>query len=376
MDVHSEINDGSEETTLLLGKDVHPPSNESWLKPFAGLSIVILLVANAIGQAEYTQYAYAKIHFKSFYFLCWVCVSSLSVAFPLWWLGKSIIHQCSLGWNSMQHSLAQNPNYSLPYYLKCSVPLAMLNFFSSYTWYMSLDMIPVAVNTSLYRSLVIWVFLMSIIFLNEQVTISKVASLVLCLLGVVCVAVGNYEGSHSKKSSLMGYILILISSFLYATYEIVYRRFVGRANVDGVLFIQTLCGLFSAVFLWIPMMFLRMVHIEPVIDLHNSAVVVFLFISILFSVSYYLLYALGMSVTTPLYVTLSTMLNIPVAGVADYFLHGDTFSPLTVFGMVLISSGVLTINVNKAINMKVEKRRKRIWEKQHMLEDAVRDDES
>jgi len=81
---------------------------------------------------------------------------------------------------------------------------------------------PVAINGAIYRSTLVFVFILSIIFLKEVIVFAKLLALLLCLGGVVLVGYGNYESSESdeQNNDVLGYVLVLGSSFLYACYEV------------------------------------------------------------------------------------------------------------------------------------------------------------
>ena len=49
--------------------------------------------------------------------------------------------------------------------------------------------------------------------------------------------------------------------------------------------------------------------------------------------------------TTPLYVSIGTMLTVPFAVVTDYVLNDYVMSPVSWVGVVLITAGYLLLNV-------------------------------
>lgn len=55
-------------------------------------------------------------------------------------------------------------------YLIIALFVGSLNFFSSYTWYMSLDKIPVSINAALYQSEIVFVVILSILILKESIS--------------------------------------------------------------------------------------------------------------------------------------------------------------------------------------------------------------
>ncbi|KAL5261229.1 hypothetical protein ACHWQZ_G007063 [Mnemiopsis leidyi] len=123
--------------------------------------------------------------------------------------------------------------------------LNVLGYISGYTWYMSLPITSVSANTAIYMCACAAVFLISIPVLREKITIIKVMSLLICCTGIVLVSLfsapdqadikpnttftDNLLDVHrdaveegKSKGSVLGYILVLISMFMYASYEVFY----------------------------------------------------------------------------------------------------------------------------------------------------------
>lgn len=121
--------------------------------------------------------------------------------------------------------------------------LNVLGYISGYTWYMSLPITSVSANTAIYMCACAAVFLISIPVLREKITVIKVCSLLTCCTGIVLVSLfsapdqsdikpnttftDNLLDVHptdpdDNKGSVLGYILVLISMFMYASYEVFY----------------------------------------------------------------------------------------------------------------------------------------------------------
>ena len=169
----------------------------------------------------------------------------------------------------------------------------MINYFATYLWYVSIDLIPVAINTALSRSAVIWVFIGSVIFLKEEVKPLKVISVIFSVAGVALVAWGNIITSGlGNNNEIKGYILILSATFLSSVFEIILRIAIGKANSWGILLNQSLQGFFVLVLLWplVPIFFYA--KLEPIVYF-TPQVTSYLFVNAAFAVSYYLLYAFG-----------------------------------------------------------------------------------
>ena len=149
------------------------PQPLSWKSRIVAFVCVILLVGNSIGQAQYARISYHRLTYHSYYLLCYVTNSALVLVFPLLftadWLRKKLcMGSADTAFPYIQRQLESNPGFSVKMYLLVGIPLTLFNFFSSYTWYMSLNLLPVSINASLYKSSVLFIFGLSAVFLRER----------------------------------------------------------------------------------------------------------------------------------------------------------------------------------------------------------------
>lgn len=352
LELATPINESPLEQSLLEGKEPVPRHKPfTWQRGVLTLLCVLFLVANSVGQSQYARISYGRLSFTSYYFLCWFTNIWLSLLFPLYLLFAFVRYLCSgpetkkTGFvGHVRQMLMANPHFSWKKYLLLGLALTFFNFFSSYIWYISLNLLPVSINTSLYKSSLIFVFILSAIFLRERIVVLKIIALVLCIAGLCMVGVGHYFESHTETiGAASGYILVIASALLWAGYEVLFRARIGSANPAGVLLIVTLLGLYSLVLLWPPLLFLPVIHAEPAV-IFTPQVIQFLAVNAVLAVTYYLCYAFGIALSSAVYMSVSGMLSIPVAGLVDGLLIGVYLSPLSISGMALVFVGVLLVN--------------------------------
>lgn len=112
-------------------------------------------------------------------------------------------------------------------------------FFLIYFWYLSLDKTILAANTAVYQSACIFVYFFSIIILKERLDWRKVLAVACCVLGVALVSyfssteanqaygrlfsIPFVHKTHSG-STWVGYVLLVVSTILYAFYEVMYTK--------------------------------------------------------------------------------------------------------------------------------------------------------
>lgn len=338
-----------------------------------GTLLALALVANVTGHAEYTQvfaidhlgvidlfiqWAMQDLDFRSYYFLCWFTQiwavtwlpCYMACLYPYWRhkrTAKRKNHSISQFLRSTKMRLYRNERFSWTRYTLVAGVLAFEYFFSIYMWFVSLNLISVAIVSTLSRACVIFVAPLSVLFLKERLPWTKICSLVLVLIGVILVGVGSYYTADERFSVLRrseGIATMLLSAFLFACYQVTLKRTIGDANTVGIMLVQSMCGLFVACLIWIMIPVWNKAGIEPVVK-WETRTTAFLFANVAFEVSYVMTLVFGTILTSPLYFSVTTTLAIPVAGVTDWIVHGQVFSALTIAGMSFVLLGVILMNV-------------------------------
>lgn len=104
----------------------------------------------------------------------------------------------------------------------------------AYAWYLSLPRTEVGPNTTIYQSASVFVFLLSAVLLDEDISIRKGLSVALCVVGVAVMAMAKSSPSHDGvKVTVSGYLFLLVSVGCYALYEVVYKYVLEGEGGDG-----------------------------------------------------------------------------------------------------------------------------------------------
>ena len=95
------------------------------------------------------------------------------------------------------------------------------------TRFYSLHLTVLSANNAIYQTTPIFVFLLSVCFLREEVRAYKILALVVCFTGVLFVSFftqpQHLDNGEVQRSELGGYILVLLSAVLFAMYEVFYH---------------------------------------------------------------------------------------------------------------------------------------------------------
>jgi len=125
--------------------------------------------------------------------------------------------------------------------------------------------------------------------------------------------------------------------------------------VHGILLINSMMGGVVLLGLWPLIIILFYSGVEPVADVTSIDIDLFLLVNACFAVSYYILYTFGMTATSPLYISMTGLVGMPMAALADWVLKSKEFSTLTLVGMGLVCLGVLSINIHLFFDRQVKR---------------------
>ncbi|PRP79146.1 hypothetical protein PROFUN_13096 [Planoprotostelium fungivorum] len=236
--------------------------------------------------------------------------------------------------------------------------LTLLWFGNMYFYYRALSLVDVSVVISVWNSSCVFVYLLSIYLLNDTFSFAKLASVLLCLGGVILIATSHLipwsvmvrdrpaSSDLESQDLVLGSILSLLSGLSYAMF-IVYSKKVMGSGPSEVLSCSITYSMQAVIALFffspgIPL--LDLFQIEP-FSLPNSASVALIFVAIqIISFFMNLFFVFGNAITNPLFVSLASMVTIPVGALTDYILHDSSFSEWQILGTIAIVIGFLILS--------------------------------
>jgi solute carrier family 35 protein F5 len=123
-------------------------------------------------------------------------------------------------------------------------------------------------NTILSSASSLFTFLVSLVFLGEKFTWLKLISVLLCMAGTVIVSLGDSEtGLTAASNPLLGDILALVSSALYAVYITLIRKKVpdddGKSGHVSMAQFLGFLGLFNLIIFLPVALILNFTKVEP-----------------------------------------------------------------------------------------------------------------
>mmetsp|Transcript_54390 Transcript_54390/g.127154 ORF Transcript_54390/g.127154 Transcript_54390/m.127154 type:complete len:425 (-) Transcript_54390:160-1434(-) len=265
------------------------------------------------------------------------------------------------------YSMVFRPAFSM---LWQTLILAIMVNASGWLWFISIIMTDDVVNTVIFQSCCVWCFVISVIVLNEKVTVIKALSTLATFAGVAiisywpCKAKDPAGEAPDPKDALLGDTLCLCAAILYALYEVLYKLFAedeGAApsheegatppaptsNLRGACMSATFVtyiGLWNALVLWIPIAVGHYAGWVP-FTLPPDPVFGTVLLDCALEGAYLAWIILAIAMSSPLFVTIGTVLAIPASAFMDYILHGITCPTLSFAGTGLVVTGFIGINV-------------------------------
>lgn len=235
----------------------------------------------------------------------------------------------------------------LPRLVYVSGLLSLVSLVSDVFWYAALGQVSVAAAVAISNSSPLFVYCLSVCFLNEHLNVNKIFGVFTAFVGVFLLVVfqdGSGVGTIEISTIVAG-ISMIVSSAIYAGYQVALQLLIGEDITDTstLVTLAGLCGLFAFP-PWILGAFL--LAESPFSWLHESLAfpstvegLLLLAISGALTVVFCAFMPLAICWTSPLETSVGCMLTIPLSGVLDTFMHHTRFSWECIVGSVLVMSG-------------------------------------
>lgn len=183
----------------------------------------------------------------------------------------------------------------------------------------------------------------------ESLNNTKVVSLLISFIGVLCVTVNDDPQTTSDplQSIFVGDILALLGAVCYGIYSILLKLKVGDdSRVDMTLFFGFV-GVFNTILLWPSLILVNRLGYETFALPPTSHIWMVLLFNCFISFLADFLWARAMLLTSPLTVTVGLCLTIPVAMLCDIIFKFKWNSPVYFLGAILVCISFYFINKNE-----------------------------
>ena len=306
-----------------------------------GILIVILIGVSWTGSTQFAQTVVTDSSFNAPFFVMW-----LSTSFKIFCAIPVFVNKCKTDDATKILETQRNP---VDPFTKLSslryIVLYLLWTGANYSYIRALNSISATLVTALFSSAPAFVYVFSVLLLKLNVSILKIVAVLLCISGILLITLSNLD----ESVELLGCLLSILSAICAAFYKVLFKKFYGDMSIWRVCQFLSYLGLFNLCFSWSIVLLLDFTNAEPLpkeypwFFLFGSSVLGLLFD---FSINF------GIAFSYPLFISIGTILGIPLNFILDLIIHGTHFGLLPSLGCIVIISSFLTLITSDYIIVK------------------------
>eukprot|EP00299_Pterocystis_sp_00344_P013503 c6622_g1_i1.p1 GENE.c6622_g1_i1~~c6622_g1_i1.p1 ORF type:complete len:296 (-),score=13.82 c6622_g1_i1:46-933(-) len=236
--------------------------------------------------------------------------------------------------------------------IKFAAAVSILAFFAGYSWYLSLHITIPSANNAIYQSSCAFVFVFSVLLLKEKVTLPKILAVIVAIGGVLLVTLFHSKGNVTVHDRPIGYVLVLVSTCLYALYEVLAKLYgphsVGkRDQLKNACLLLGLIGFFNFILLWPGIFLLHFTGLEEFSWPSDPKTVRLMILNMFLDTMFNWFLLFGLALSSPLFISIGSMLVIPASLTTDAMIHSVHPSLGVIFGCLLIALAFCLLHLNQ-----------------------------
>ncbi|OQS07760.1 Drug/Metabolite Transporter (DMT) Superfamily [Thraustotheca clavata] len=312
-----------------------PAPSISRMRWLIGVGCVVIVAVIWTFSSVLVQYVFDDLDFNRPFFVTYVANSLFVVNLPLYYIGK---HFGFVKNTEEQATVRQT--------FKISAIVAPLWFIANFTYTISLSMTSVTSSTIISSTSAMFTFGLSIYFLKEKFTWSKLGGVALCMLGNSCTVLNDSSGVGGD--SVWGDLLALFAAFMYGVYTTTIRRHIPDENKVSLALFFGLLGAINFFCLLPVVLVLHWTHVESMSELTGQIIGLLTVKGLFDNVLSDYLWALSMIFTTPTVATIGLSLTVPLAISSDYLFHTVSPTLVTCLASAFVIAGFILINVTSS----------------------------
>eukprot|EP01113_Clastostelium_recurvatum_P038680 TRINITY_DN5810_c0_g2_i1.p1 TRINITY_DN5810_c0_g2~~TRINITY_DN5810_c0_g2_i1.p1 ORF type:complete len:423 (-),score=56.28 TRINITY_DN5810_c0_g2_i1:14-1231(-) len=354
-------------------------------------AVVFFMVASSLS----SQHMQATYHYSKPYFIVYATTSALSVMYPLLYIrclikaryanyvhlvegqedhhhhvdnhhhqrsGRSsssspssrISLSCS---NFLAYLESLTVGFSLRRVFVIAIPFSITWMISNYFFTLALRHTDTASALAIEQVATVFIFILSIIFLKMTIHWKKCLSLLICIGGVMMVAIGDSlmmenDNSNDKDdvdapNRLLGDIFVVTCAAAAACYMVFFAKFMG----DHIQSLESVCvwlgtiGVIVCLTMWPILIIFHFTNFELFELPHSTESIILFIIHIICAGFFNYLLNYGIMRVSPLYMRVVTICSLPVSFLLSYFAFNVKFLWWNVFGIILVLIGFTAYSV-------------------------------
>ena len=331
----------------------------------AGLVVVLIMAGSQTASSELTKIGLASLHAP--FFMMWVHTSFMVFVLPI----ALALHACGTGcaaarvrppswreelWDGggaggrlvtcgLRWRLVLTPprccQQSVPPLIALAAGFYVLWVAANYSYASALQFASAGIVTSIFSSCSAFVALFSRVLLGEPMNVAKVMSVGLAVGGVLVLGLARSDGAGTGASPLLGVLLALVASLSAAVYKVLFKwAFPGALSWRRLALFLSLLGLVNVALGTAPCLLMgysgleeRFWAADPPLSTTTWLVLLGACVLVLvFNTSI----AVGIALTTPLFISIGTELTIPATMLVDVLAAGTEYTWLEWLGAALL----------------------------------------
>jgi len=218
------------------------------------------------------------------------------------------------------------------------------------SWVWSLQHTTVGINTAIYQTYIAYVFVLSVLILGERVTTLKSLSTLVCLAGLVPVALNDGASkAQEKENTWPGVAATIASAMMYAVFQVAYVKLVSGLIVKEEKHVSA----FALRMLWIGLLGLMTIPMAPifailcnymelqVLELPSLETVARISVISLDMSIYQIALCVALGCVSPLLVAGGALMSIPLGYLVDFLVRSESPTSDCFMGSLVIVIGFL-----------------------------------
>lgn len=310
----------------------------TWSKMSVPVAIVLGISVFWVSTTELASLAQARVPHTSF-FMLWFSTS---------FLGLFLLHPEVREEQRSNHYFLVRDS---PVTLTVAVPYFLVLYLASnLTYVRALIFLPPASVTAVFSTVPAFVYVMSLRILKHPSDWVKALSVVVAILGVALTTLNTQlhsdddggNGHVTESDKLLGCILVTLSSMLAALYKVSFKAAFGNANPNQVARFLGLLGFYTFVLTW-PAVLLLIIYSDQTMPGADTLAWVYQIAHALAALSCNFLINFGVARTYPLFISIGTVLGIPMSMAVDCVLRGSATRRALVQPLSLVGAGCILV---------------------------------
>ncbi|XP_071402756.1 solute carrier family 35 member F4 isoform X2 [Centroberyx affinis] len=309
------------------------------LKVLGGLLVVLCVSSSWVGTTQVV-----KLTFQSFscpFFISWFSSNWNILFFPIYYSAHVVttrekqtpiqkFRECS--------KLFGEDGMTLKLFLKRTAPFSILWTLTNYLYLLALKKLTATDVSALYCCHKAFVFLLSWIVLKDRFMGVRIVAAIMAITGIVMMAYA--DGFHGD--SFVGVALAVGSASTSALYKVLFKMFLGSANLGEVAHFLSTMGFFNLIFIsCVPLIlyFTKVEHWGSISSLPWGYLCGLAGLWLVFNI----LVNVGVVLTYPILISIGTLLSVPGNAAVDVLKHEVIFSVVRLAATCIICLGFLLL---------------------------------